>query len=131
MDNEFDYIFFTKCINDSESPYSKILNWKGMTDTNEQSIVIGTNIKPTTIIKNCYGISQKDIEQFKNLNISEMEICGTDIDACCLAIGFNLFDNNIKPIFVKDLCGTSSKNKNMIKYAFAIIERQFGKDSVK
>ena len=102
-----------------------------MTDNNDQKIVVNIHKKAKIIKKNGYGISQKDIKLFKKLNINEIEICGTDIDACCLAISFNLFDNNIKPIFIKNLCGTSSKNQNLLKYAFSVIERQFGKDSIK
>ena len=129
--NKFDNIFITQCINNNESPYKKVLNWKGMTNIDEQKLIINIPKQAKILTKNCYGISQNDIDLFRSLNINEIEICGTDIDACILAIGFNLFDNNIKPIFIKDLCGTSSKNENMIKYAFSIIERQFGKDSIK
>ena len=102
-----------------------------MTNIDEQKFAINIPRQAKVLTKNCYGISQKDLNMFKSLNINEMEICGTNIDACVLAIGFNLFDNNIKPIFIKDLCGTSSKNENMINYAFSIIERQFGKNSIK
>lgn len=129
--NKFDNIFFTQCINNYDSPYIKILNWNGMTNIDEQKLIINIPQKAKILTKNCYGISQKDIDLFRSLNINEIEICGTDIDACVLAIGFNLFDHNIKPIFIKDLCGTSSKNDNLIKYAFSIIERQFGKDTIK
>ena len=129
--NKFDNIFITQCINNNESPYKKILNWNGMTNIDEQKLIINIPKQAKILTKNCYGISQNDIDLFRSLNINEIEICGTDIDACVLAIGFNLFDNNIKPIFIKDLCGTSSKNENMIKYAFSIIERQFGRDSIK
>ena len=131
VSNKFDNIFFTQCINNNESPYIKILNWNGMTNTDEQKFIINIPVQAKILTKNCYGISQKDIDLFRSLDINEIEICGTDVDACILAIGFNLFDNNIKPIFLKDLCGTSSKNENMIKYAFSIIERQFGKDSIR
>ena len=82
------------------------------------------------IKKNCYSISQKDIKLFKKLKISEIEICGTDTDACCLAIAFKLFDNNIKPIILKDLC-TSSRNKNIHDNALEIMKRQFGLDSIR
>lgn len=129
--NKFDNIFFTQCINNSQSPYTKILNWNGMADSDEQKIIINNQKQAIILTKDCYGISQKDIELLKSLNINEIEICGTDIDACCLAMGFNLFDNNIKPIFIKDLCSTSSRNVNMASFAFSIIERQFGKDSIK
>lgn len=129
--NKFDNIFITKCINNNESPYIKILNWNGMTNIDEQKFAINIPKQAKILTKDCYGISQKSMDMFKSLNINEIEICGTDIDACVLAIEFNLFDNNIKPIFIKDLCGTSSKNENMTNYAFAIIERQFGKNSIK
>lgn len=84
------------------------------------------------IVKNCYGISPKDIENFKNLGIKEIEICGTDTDACCLAISFNLFDNNIKPIILKDLCASSASSyKNNHNNALDIMRRQFGSKNVR
>lgn len=129
-ENKFDNIFFTQCINNSQSPYAHILKWNEMSSSEEQKIVINIPKNSKILTKNCYGISQKDIDYIKSLGIEEMEICGTDIDACCLAIGFNLFDNNIKPVFVKDLCATSSRNQNLKEYALTIITRQFGKDSI-
>ena len=129
--NRFDNIFFTKCINDDNSPYVNILNWHDMKDEVEQEIILDMPENSEIIVKNCYGISQKDIESIKQKGITEIEICGTDIDACCLAIAFNLFDNNIKPIILKDLCASSSSNKDIQNYAFKIIERQFGTGCIK
>ena len=129
--NDFDHIFVTQCINNSQSPYTRILKWNGIKDTSSQEMIITMPKTAKIIVKNCYGISQKDIKLFKSLKINEMEICGTDIDACCLAIGFNLFDNNIKPIFIKDLCGTSAKNHDILYCAIPIIKRQFGEDSIR
>lgn len=129
-ENKFDNIFFTQCINNYQSPYANILKWNGMLSSEDQKSAVKIPKNAKILTKNCYGISQKDIEYIKSLGIKEMEICGTDIDACCLAIGFDLFDNNIKPIFVKDLCATSSKNQNLKDYAMAIILRQFGKNCI-
>ena len=67
----------------------------------------------------------------KNLNIKEIEICGTDIDACCLAIAFNLFDNNIKPIILSNLCASSSNNKDLYENTIEIMKRQFGQESIR
>lgn len=123
--NNFDNIFFTKCVNDNESPYNKILKWDGMKQAVEQKIVIDIPNNAKILTKNCYGLSTENIKLFKNLGITEMEICGTDTDACCLAIAFNLFDNNIKPIILTDLCASSSRNKNLHQYALEIMKRQF------
>jgi len=127
----FDNIFFTKCVNNSESPYTKILNWNGITNEDEQEIVCDVSKEAKILTKNCYGLSSENIKLFKNLGITEMEICGTDTDACCLAIAFNLFDNNIKPIVLSDLCASSSRNKNIHNNALEIMKRQFGSDNIK
>ena len=129
--NNFDSIFFTKCINDCDSPYTKLLNWNGITMEEEQEIVIDIPQNAKILTKNCYGLSNENIKLFKDLGITEMEICGTDTDACCLAIAFNLFDNNIKPIILSDLCASSSRNKNVHNNALEIMKRQFGNDNVK
>ena len=129
--NNFDNIFFTKCVNDSESPYQKILNWNAMQELEEQEFVLYLPENAKILTKNGYGISNDDIKYFKDLGITEMEICGTDIDACCLAIAFNLFDNNIKPIILSDLCASSSSNLNIKNYALEIMKRQFGNDNIK
>ena len=70
------------------------------------------------------------IKHLKDLGITEIEICGTDTDACCLAIAFNLFDNCIKPIILSNLCASSSRNKNNHLNALDIMKRQFGNDNV-
>ena len=129
--NDFDNIFFTKCVNDSDSPYTKLLNWNGITNEEEQEIIVNIPNNSIILTKNCYGLSNKNIKLFKNLGITEMEICGTDTDACCLAISFNLFDNNIRPIILSDLCASSSRNKNIHNNALEIMKRQFGNDNVK
>lgn len=129
--HQFDNIFFTKCINNQQSPFVKILNWGGVFTEEEQQFVIQVPKQAQILTKNCYGLSNEHIEQIKNLGIKEIEICGTDTDACCLAIAFNLFDNTIKPIILSDLCASSSSNKDIHNNALEIMKRQFGKHGVK
>lgn len=126
QDNTFDNIYFTKCVNNEKSPFTTILNWTGVTKEQEQEIVLKLPQKAKIIIKDTYGISDKEIQKIKELGISEIEICGTDIDACCLAIAFNLFDNGIKPKILLDLCGTICDNENINDGIKDLIKRQFG-----
>lgn len=129
--NKFDNIYLTKCINDNDSPYQKILKWNGMTNFDDQQLVINYPNNAKIITKNCYGISYKDIKMFKKLGITEIEICGTDTDACVYAIAFNLFDNGIKPIILSDLCASSSRNQNIHNNAIELLKRQFGNENIK
>ena len=129
--NTFDNIFFTKCINTPKSPYVKILNWNGMIQPEQQELVVFVPNNAKILTNNGYGLCEENIKMFKQLKIEEMEICGTDTDACCLAIAFNLFDNGIKPIILSDLCASSSKNADIHFNALEIMKRQFGHNNVK
>ena len=129
--NSFDNIFFTKCTNDLSSPYTAILKWNGLASKKDQEIVVDIPNNAKILTKNCYGLSSEHIKMFKDLGVTEMEICGTDVDACCLAIAFNLFDNNIKPIILSDLCASSSGDDVVSNGALAIMRRQFGRDNIK
>lgn len=128
--NKFDNIILTQCINDENSPYRSILSWNNMTKLDEQELVINYPNNAKIITKNCYGISHNDIEMIKRLGITEIEICGTDTDACVYAIALNLFDNNIRPIILSNLCASSSGNPNIHNNALEIMKRQFGKENV-
>lgn len=103
-----------------------------MIDKNEQEFAINVdNYNNASIFtKTGYGLSENIIKTLKEKNISEIEIVGTDIDVCVLCIAFNLFDNNIKPIIIKDLCESSSSKTEIIKSALAVMERQFGKENI-
>lgn len=125
-ENEFDNIFFTKCVNDSQSPFTSILKWNGARSEDEQEIVVDVLDDAKVLVKNGYGLSNASIELVKSLGVREIEICGTDTDACCLAIAFNMFDGGIKPIILSNLCASSSSNENMHKNTIEIMKRQFG-----
>ena len=128
---KFDNIFCTRCINNPNSPFVKFLNYEAMCTEDEQRLVIDIKKEKTVITKTGYGIGNKAIEELKEKNITEIELCGTDTDACVLAIAFELFDNGIKPIILQNLCASSSSNMEMHNMAIRIIERQFGKNNIK
>ena len=127
--NDFDYIFYTKFNNRSESLFSKLLNWNEMTSSDAQELAVDFHSNAIVFEKDGYGLTKSQIDTLKKMNITEIEICGTDIDACVLSIMFNLFDAGIKPILLKDL--TSSSTKDMIPPALKIIKNQFGESCIK
>lgn len=125
----FDKVIFTKYKNKENSPFVKFLNWNALTDEESQRFVVDG--EAGMIEKYSYGLPFEEICKFKEKDIEEIYLCGTDLDACVLNIAFNLFDNNIKPIFIKELCATSSRDENMADYAWHIIERNFGRNCIK
>ena len=129
--HSFDNVFYTKYVNYDESPFVKILDWHAMRASSEQEFCVDFVNGATIIPKVGYGVNMEDISKLKKLGIEEIEICGTDTDACVLAVAFQLFDSGIKPIILKDLCASSSSNIEMHNMAIKVMERQFGKDNVR
>lgn len=109
--NTFDHIFYTKYINYKNSPFIKFLDWTDLLDEDSQQIIVDIKEGGIIIDKYGYGMDEKSIQLLKDNNITECEICGTNSDACVMAVAFNLFDNDIKPIILKDLCGTNGSKK--------------------
>lgn len=130
-DNCFDNVFYTRYINKPNSPFVNILKWNGMLNQDEQSIVVNQKDHSTIFTKEGYGLSQNMITTLKDKGIESIEVCGTDKDACVMAIAYNLFDAGIKPIILSSLCASSSSNKNIHNNSIEIMKRSFGLDNVK
>ena len=124
--NTFDNIFATKFINTKKSPFVRFLNWNKLFDRGGQAIALSLPKHTKILRKTSYGLKQKDIQTILSCCGDEIMICGTDYDSCVLAIAFQLFDNGIKPIIVKDCIGSHStalKKAQCLK----IFEKNFGK----
>lgn len=79
-----------------------------------------------------YGYSPPDefIDHLKSANLAKAYVCGVDTDACVYAAMMKLWDNEIRPVLLKDFC-TSSGGKNFHDVALNLMIRQFGMDSIK
>ncbi len=106
----FDCVIATKFVNNSNSPFAKIMQWDGMTNPNEQEIP--QSLKQyidITIIKNTYDcVNKAFIEQLCKVNNNKkpkkVYLAGVDTDACVLTIATKLFDNGIRPIVLTQYC---------------------------
>lgn len=128
--NKFDNVIYTKYINSQSSPFVKILGWEGLTESSEQELCVTMLENSVIFEKEGYGLSGEQMSKLKELNITEIEVCGTDSDACVMMIAYQLFDNGIKPIILKELCASSSSNGRVNEAAFLIMERSFGKNNI-
>lgn len=115
--SNYDFILGTIFENNSTSNFVKLLNYNECMN----------NIKPLINCdeiykKHTYGIDNTIVEKLKQY--SRVDIIGTDIDACIMAICFQLFDNNINFRVLTKYCYTSGRVKNE---ALLIMKRNFGK----
>lgn len=121
--NNYDKILFTKFKNDilKNSFYQEKLGWHKLTTQEEQDFSI--NIPKNSIIleKYGYGITPNDIDKLKSLNITEIDICGVQAEACVYAIALDLWDNGIYPNILIDYILGDMDMRN-------IFSQQFGKN---
>lgn len=107
---------------------------------NSPEIDFALNLPKDTFIvqKSSYGLPnsmfvKKGLKIDKNLVIprdSEIYLCGTDYDACVLAIAYQLFDNGFAPKIISNCIGSASRNPIDKTIVERIMTRNFGRASV-
>lgn len=115
-------IWATVFKNPDPSLYRTRLDWHGAGDVSGPHASV-VKLNPRVYIKQTYSMPEEMLQDFSDYH--SVALCGVDIDACILAMAFQLWDQGICPIVLRDLSWTSAKS-NMREYALQIIARQFG-----
>lgn len=126
--NKYDYVLFTLFRNDPSSNFHKILHWKKATDKP------GINIHPalTTFInkkntfeKTTYSAfkSKSFVSFLKDNKITDLSLCGINIDGCVLATAFEAFDLGYSVRVIEELSSVSSSRDDYKDSAKIIIGR--------
>ena len=129
--NKFDYILFTKFINDRGSNFFKLLHWKKMLLGSETEICeeLSDYVKKDNVfIKNNYSIFKiKKLTHYLRKNkIKSLYLCGVDLEACVLASAFEAFDRGYNVKVVSELSASNS-GKYFHDAALKIIKRCINK----
>ncbi len=128
--NKYSLIIFTIFKNNNNSSLSKIFKWtdcskgKHIEIMKELSDLVDKN---KIVFRNTYSLlkAPRLKEKLKKYKIEQVDICGFETDACILATTYDLFDSGYKPVILKNLCFSTSKEK-LHKPALKIIERSCG-----
>ncbi len=125
----FDLMAFTKFINEENSPFYKILNYKGCLSEADRKIVLNVNDHKVFEKTKYTAINAEFLKFIKVNNISTVYLCGIDTDACVMKNALDLFEQNIKVKVLKDY----SMSHSGIDYhnaAIKILQKLIGKDNV-
>ena len=129
ISNKFDYIVFTKFINDDKSNFYKILNYKGCMTEKDRNIVIDTkNCK--IIEKRVYTAYNDELKSYiDSNNIKTIYLCGIDTDACVLKTALDLFENNFDVKVIED-CSMSHSGIEYHISAINMLRKLIGNQNV-
>jgi len=123
--NSFEEIIATKFVNRPDSQYCKFLNYERLCDEKSQEFAIALPQKTKIIEKTSYALPRKIVG-----GGSEVFLCGTDYDACVLAIAYQLFDSGIQPHIILSCVGSASNNPLSKEEFIKLCKRNFGEKSI-
>jgi isochorismatase family protein len=127
--NEYEYVVFTRFINDENSIWYNKLNYKGCMTKEGQAIAIDTK-QYKIIDKTIYTALNKELEEYINENnIDEIYLCGFDTDACVQKTAIDLFENNYNVYVLKDYC-ISHKGIELHNVIINNLCRLIGRDKI-
>ncbi len=122
-------IVFTKFINDENSNFYKVLNYKGCMNEKDRSIVVDT--KGYKIIeKRIYSALNEELKLYIDTdNIKTIYLCGIDTDACVLKTALDLFENNYDVKVIED-CSMSHSGIEYHNSAINMLKKLIGNQNV-
>lgn len=127
--NKYDYVVFTRFINDQKSLWVKKLNFKGCITEKDKQIVIDTK-DYKVLDKNVYTAFNSELQTYiKNKKINQIYLCGLDTDACVYKTAVDLFENNYDVYILKNYCMSNAGRKTH-RYAIKNLKRLIGDNSI-
>lgn len=126
-ENDFDFLIFSKEVNNKDSNFIKLLNWQKMLSSPDTDIhpILSDLAKPNnTFVKSTFSVfkNKKFPDFLKKNKITKLYFCGIDIDACLLATAFDAFDLGYDFEILRDL-SKSHHGKPLDDAALKIIKK--------
>ncbi|AIT09336.1 Isochorismatase [Candidatus Francisella endociliophora] len=128
ISKNFDHVIFCKFVNDPQSNFYKILDWKYCEESPDIDIhpeMLEFVNENNVFEKSTFSAFKSELPVFLNKeNINKLYLCGVDTDACILASAFDAFDLGYDVEILIDYCQSSNGDKANLE-AFKIIRRNF------
>ncbi|HEY9736441.1 MAG TPA: isochorismatase family cysteine hydrolase [Trichocoleus sp.] len=127
--NIYSPVLFTRFINSSEGPYTRLLQWDGCNDAPETDLSADLDpyTKPEFVFSKpgLCGIPSELEEYLCNHKFQQVAVVGIDTDMCVLKIAMDLFDRGIEPIVLTDCCASTAGLQAHLA-GLAVLSRNIG-----
>lgn len=124
-------VIATKFINVKNSAYQKFLNWYRLSESPEIDILDDIKTRSNYVIeKQVYTSWCEELKElFLKHDVSEVYLAGIDTDCCVLKTAIDLFENDIRPIVLKDCCASNGGEESHLA-AIKVMERTIGRNQL-
>ena len=125
LQTDYSDVFISRFFNYKGSGFIKHLDWQScFKDSREFQLAFTPDSKAMVFDKNTYSSFHEKMSDF-----DEIHICGLETDACILKTALDLFEHNIRPVVLSELCCSNGGN-NLHQAALKILQRNIGKAQV-
>jgi nicotinamidase-related amidase len=122
-------ILFTRFVNTSEGPYTRLLNWHGCNAEPDTNLAdeLAPHVDPTLIFTKpgLCGLPEELIAYLHQHQTEQVAVVGIDTDMCVLKIAMDLFDQGIEPIVLADCCASTAGLQAHLA-GLAVLSRNIG-----
>lgn len=122
-------VLFTRFINLPDSPYTRLLNWKGCNQEPETDLAaeLTPYAQPELVFSKpgLCGLPKELVDYLCDRQIDKIAVVGIDTDMCVLKIAMDLFDAGIEPIVFTDCCASTAGLQAHLA-GLAVLSRNIG-----
>ncbi len=122
-------IFFTRFVNDEESPYRRFLDWHESAqapDTDLAPALEGFAAAERVFSKaGLTGLPDELAAALRERGVDEVCIVGIDTDMCVLKVAMDAFDRGIRPLVMTDCCASTAGLQAHLA-GLAVLSRNIG-----
>lgn len=131
LQHQFENVVFTKFSNPDPSPFREILNYQKLSPGDDDTeFALQPRADAFIIERSSYTcVTSKLREHLARLQCREVFVCGIATEACVLKTVADLFEANIRPIVLENMCA-SDKSDDFHDMAIKIIRKLIGEEQV-
>jgi nicotinamidase-related amidase len=124
-------VIYSRFINLDNSPWEKLMGWRNLRQEPDTALHPDLPTENTEIFKKgTYSAWSREVQQIcDGSGIKKVILCGIDTDQCVLETAVDIFEANIVPVVVSDLCA-SSAGREFHDAGLMLIKRLIGQNQV-
>ncbi|HEU5048220.1 MAG TPA: isochorismatase family cysteine hydrolase [Rickettsiales bacterium] len=131
LQHQFKHVIFTKFYNPDPLPFRNILDYQKLTPGHSDTDLALTAREDAVIIERpLYTCATQELcEYLTRLQAREVYVCGVATEACVLKTVIDLFELNIRPYVIEDICA-SDQGEHYHNIAIELMKKLVGKEQV-
>ena len=131
VQHEFEQVVFGKFLNPDPSPFRRILDYHKLAPGSKDTELALTPRHDALLVEHStYSCLTRELRQYlKGIGAREVHVCGIATEACVLKTAIDLFEADIRPRIIRELCA-SDQDVYYHDAGLALLTKLIGRDCI-